>query len=123
MPFETAAIIHPVLLRNVSAQRIPNLSGIVFSVTPIGSDQNTTRARRGFDRHKNGVRSSSRVRVFLIESLFGKLKVDGDLSLNFYRLAVQQIRLILPLLDRVRGGFGQLRIAAQHLHLSDVTCF
>ena len=78
---------------------------------------------RGLDRHKNGTRSSSRVRVFLIENLFGKLKVDGDLSLNFYRLAVQQIRLILPLLDRVRGGFGQLRIAAQHLHLSDVTCF
>jgi len=59
----------------------------------------------------------------LYEKLFGQLEVDGDLRLNLNRLAVEQVWLVFPLFNRIRGGLGQLRITAQHLDASDVACF
>ena len=55
--------------------------------------------------------------------LFGKLEVDRNLRLNFDRLAVEQIRLVLPLFDGIRGGLGQLRFSAQNFYMSDVAGF
>ena len=56
-------------------------------------------------------------------NLFRQLEVDGDFRLNLDRLTVKQIRLVFPLFHRIRGGFGQLGIAAQHFHVSDVAGF
>lgn len=49
-----------------------------------------------------------------------QLEVDRDLRLNLHRLAVQKIRLVLPLLDGVAGCFGQLSVAADDLDMGDI---
>jgi hypothetical protein len=71
----------------------------------------------------NGHAKFFRMPQRLYEKLFGQLEVDGDLRLNLNRLAVEQVRLVFPLFNRIRGGLGQFRITAQHLDASDVACF
>jgi len=74
-------------------------------------------------KKKRDTRSSFTHPVIIAANLLGQLEVDGDLRLNLDRLAIEQIGLVLPLFDRICGGLRQLRIAAQHFHLGDVTVF
>src|SRR5271163_616414 len=51
---------------------------------------------------------------FFFSRLVRQAEVDCDLCLDFDRLAIQQVWLILPALDGVGGGTSELLIAAQY---------
>ena len=54
-------------------------------------------------------------------SLVRQLEVHRDLRLDLDRLAVEQVRLVFPLLDSIGGSSGQLRIPAQNLDVRDLS--
>ena len=45
-----------------------------------------------------------------------KLEVHGDVGVDFHRLAVEHVRLVLPLFHRVHRGSGQHGMAADDAH-------
>src|SRR5579871_2625271 len=51
--------------------------------------------------------------------LVGQFELYGDLRLDLDGLAVEQVRLILPLLHGVGGGLGELRVTAESFDLRD----
>lgn len=50
-----------------------------------------------------------------------QFEIHGDLSLDFNRFAIEQVRLILPLFHGACGGLRQLWISAENFYFSDVS--
>jgi hypothetical protein len=53
--------------------------------------------------------------------LVGQLEIDADFCLDLDGVAVQQIRLVFPLLHGVYGGLGQELVAADDFYFGDVS--
>jgi len=53
--------------------------------------------------------------------LVRQFEVDGNASLNFYRFAIQQIWLVLPLLDGIAGRPGELRVSVHHFDVRNIS--
>jgi len=64
--------------------------------------------------------SRSLCQSFFDFDLVRQLEVHQDLGLDLHRIAVQVIRLILPLLDRFLRGASQHRISTHYFQIADV---
>jgi hypothetical protein len=56
----------------------------------------------------------------LVQSLVGQLEIHQDLGFDRHRVAVEVVRLVLPLADGFDGGTRQNRISADNFQILDV---
>src|SRR5258707_7689344 len=97
--------------------------GISHKKSPVGREWRALpHPRTRGQRDDEAPRSDCRA-VSAVQWLVGQLEIYRDLRLNLDWFAVEQVRLVLPLLDGICRGFGEVGISAQNLYVTDVAGF